>query len=130
MTLDRHLAALDLLRDRPFGDHAHHLAELATDADPDGFADAEQAEAERTALAGLLAARWGPPERLGLGSLLVRAERGERIPAPWGLLSESVPDVELWRAEGRWIALGLLGLLGTGEGEHRLLVCVTTVDPP
>ncbi|MEU6932677.1 hypothetical protein AB0A05_26370 [Streptomyces sp. NPDC046374] len=123
MTLERHLAALDLLRARPFGERAHHLAELAP-ADP---AAAGQTEAERTALAGLLTARWGPPDRYGLGSLLLRAERGERIPEPWSLLSCSVPDVELWRAEGRWIALCLLG---AAEDTHRLLVCVTEVDPP
>ncbi|MEV7277800.1 hypothetical protein [Streptomyces sp. NPDC093111] len=127
MTPDRHLAALDLLRARPFGDRAHHLAELATGdaaADPD---PAGQAEAERTALAGLLAARWGPPDRLALGSLLLRAERGERMPEPWDLLSASVPDVELWRVERRWIALGLLAAAGD---TYRLLVCVTEVDPP
>ncbi|MEU8759344.1 hypothetical protein [Streptomyces sp. NPDC048659] len=123
MSLDRHLAALDLLRDRPFGDRAHHVAELAT-AVP---ADAGQAEAERTALAGLLAARWGPPDRLGLGTLALRAERGEPLPEPWALLSTAVPDVELWRVGGRWIALGLTG----AEGESpALLVCVTEVDPP
>ncbi|GAA2812632.1 hypothetical protein [Streptomyces showdoensis] len=127
MTLDRHLAALDLLRDRPFGDRAHHLAELAIGDTPGGAVDAEGADAERTALAGLLAARWGPPDRLGLGSLLLRAERGERMAEPWGLLSTSVPDVELWRAEGRWIALGLVG---AAEDAYRLLVCVTEVDPP
>ncbi|MFC8507917.1 hypothetical protein ACFU3J_31015 [Streptomyces sp. NPDC057411] len=126
MSLDRHLAALDLLRARPFGDRAHHLAELAVETAPGSPADAEQAEAERTALAGLLAARWGPPDHVGLGSLLLRAERGERIPQPWDLLSETVPEVELWRVEGRWLALGL----PAGDETYRLLVCVTTVDPP
>ncbi|MFJ6354566.1 hypothetical protein ACIQKB_34580 [Streptomyces sp. NPDC092046] len=127
MPLDRHLAALDLMRARPFGDRAHHVAELAPGDAPRDPATAERAEAERTALAGLLAARWGPPDRFGLGSLLLRAERGERIPEPWDLLSSSVPDVELWRVEGRWIALGLLG---AAEDAYRLLVCVTDVDPP
>ncbi|MET9952701.1 hypothetical protein ABZ135_14290 [Streptomyces sp. NPDC006339] len=122
MTLARHVATLDLLRGRPFRDGGHHLAELAA-AD----ASEEQTEAERAALAELLAARWGPPDRLGLGSLPLRAERGERIPAPWDLLGEAVPDVELWRADGRWIALGLVR---SAEDAYRILVCVTAVDPP
>lgn len=123
MTLDRHLAALDLLRARPFGAHGHHLAELA----PGDSADPEQAEAERTALTELLAARWGPPDHVGLASLLLRAERGEPIPEPWHLLSASLPDVELWRVEGRWVALGLIG---AAEDAYRLVVCVTVIDPP
>ncbi|MER8045532.1 hypothetical protein [Streptomyces sp. NPDC094032] len=127
MTLERHLAALDRLRARPFGDGAHHLAELATGDAPADATDAEQAEAERAALAGLLTARWGPPDRFALGTLLLRADRGERLPQPWDLLSASVPDVELWRVERRWIALGLLGAAGDA---YRLLVCVTEVDPP
>ncbi|GAA3398168.1 hypothetical protein [Streptomyces roseoviridis] len=122
MTLARHVATLDLLRGRPFRDGGHHLAELAA-AD----ASEEQTEAERTALAELLAARWGPPDRLGLGTLLLRAERGERIPAPWDLLSETAADIELWRADGRWIALGVVR---AAEDTHRILVCVTAVDPP
>ncbi|MFJ7066130.1 hypothetical protein [Streptomyces sp. NPDC101115] len=122
MTLARHVAALDLLRGRPFRDGGHHLAELSA-AD----ASEEQTEAERTALAGRLADRWGPPQHIGLGSLLLRSERGEHIPAPWDLLSETAADVELWRADGRWI---VLGVVRTGEDEHRILVCVTAVDPP
>ncbi|MFJ3905586.1 hypothetical protein [Streptomyces sp. NPDC090025] len=121
-TLARHVAALDLLRGRPFRDGGHHLAELAP-ADP----SEEQAEAERTALGGLLTGRWGPPQHLGLGSIPLRAARGEHIPRPWDLLGDAVPDIELWRAEGRWIALGVVR---TAQDEHRILVCVTTVDPP
>ncbi|MEV5972791.1 hypothetical protein [Streptomyces sp. NPDC051921] len=121
MSLARHVETVDLLRGRPFRDGGHHLTELAA-AD----ASESQAEAERTALADLLAARWGPPQHLGLGTVRLRAARGEHIPAPWDLLS-AAPDVELWRTDGRWI---VLGVVRATQEEHRILVCVTVVDPP
>ncbi|MFG3346417.1 hypothetical protein ACGF1Z_15290 [Streptomyces sp. NPDC048018] len=122
MSLARHVETVDLLRGRPFRDGGHHLTELAA-AD----ASEEQTEAERSALAGHLAARWGPPQHVGLGTVRLRAARGEPVPAPWDLVSAAAPDVELWRTDGRWIALGVVRAT---EDEHRILLCVTVVDPP
>ncbi|MGW2204668.1 hypothetical protein [Streptomyces sp. NPDC001774] len=122
MTLARHLAVLDLLRARPFPEEGYHLTELAI-AEP----TEEQAEAEREALALLLETRWGPPQLVSLHSLLARAGAGEDIPRPWALICASVPDIQLWRVDTRWI---VLGLTRRGEDGHALLACVTEVDPP
>ncbi|WP_137990702.1 hypothetical protein [Streptomyces vilmorinianum] len=122
MTLAQHLATVDLLRARAFPADGYHLAELAVE-DP----RAEQAEAEREALALLLADRWGPPDHLGLYGLLHRYGAGEAIPRPWDLLCTALPEVQLWRADGRWIVLGTPEEAGAPA---RLLVCVTEVDPP
>ncbi|MCT4353651.1 hypothetical protein M5362_10980 [Streptomyces sp. Je 1-79] len=122
MTLAQHLAALELLRARAFPEEGYHLAELAVEEPTE-----EQAEAEREALALLLGSRWGPPRLVSLYSLLARAGGGEEIPAPWGLLCASVPDIQLWRVDARWVALAHARL---GEDGHGLLACVTEVDPP
>ncbi|MEU6880031.1 hypothetical protein [Streptomyces sp. NPDC046712] len=122
MTLAQHLATVDLLRARAFPADGYHLTELAL-ADP----REEQAEAEREALALLFAARWGPPDHIGLFGLLHRYGAGEEIPRPWDLLCTTVPDVQVWRVDGRWIVLGAPEEGGAGV---RLLVCVTEVDPP
>lgn len=122
MTLARHLAALDLLRARPFPEEGYHLTELAVEEPTE-----EQAEAEREALALLLETRWGPPRLVSLYSLVARTGSGEEIPEPWGLICASVPDIQLWRVDARWIALGLTRRGADGPG---LLACVTGVDPP
>ncbi|MGA4843356.1 hypothetical protein [Streptomyces sp. G45] len=141
-----HLAVIDLLCARDFP-RAHggsdtgsagpgfHLAELGAyvpdaDADPAAHDDAElQYEAERDALAVLLSDRWGEPQVFALTSVLVRALAGEEdLPEPWASVSETVPDVHLWRADGRWIALGV-----ARRSERRgvgLVAVVTEVDPP
>ncbi|MFH8793247.1 hypothetical protein [Streptomyces sp. NPDC017941] len=141
-----HIAAIDLLRARGFpeasgrsefgyGGPGYHIAELATQDqlwDDDGTAHGEteeQYEAERDALTVLLAQRWGEPQHFSLASALLRAmARPAEIPDPWATLSESVPDLHLWRAEERWIALGV-----ARWGERRalqLVAVVTEVDPP
>jgi hypothetical protein len=122
MTLAQHLTALDLLRVRAFPAEGFHMTELSVE-DP----TEEQAEAEREALALLLEVRWGPPDLLGLYGLLARAEAGEAIPQPWSLICASVPDIQLWRVDARWVALGLAPC---GEGEFRLLAWVTETEPP
>ncbi|MFD7320291.1 hypothetical protein ACFV9D_04245 [Streptomyces sp. NPDC059875] len=122
MTLAQHLTALELLRARAFPAEGYHLTELAVE-DP----TEEQAEAEREALAILLQARWGPPRLVGLYGLLARAGAGEAIPEPWARICTSVPDVQLWRVDARWV---VLGLAPCGEGEFRLLAWATEVDPP
>lgn len=146
-----HLAAIDLLRARDFpaapgrsehgyGGPGFHVAELATHDqlwDDDGTAHEEteaQCEAERDALAVLLTERWGEPQVFGLTGVLIRVMAqeadgaGEPIPDPWATLSESVPDLHLWRVDGHWIALGV-----ARWGERlavQLLAVITVVDPP
>ncbi|MGW2561515.1 hypothetical protein ACWCXB_20110 [Streptomyces sp. NPDC001514] len=145
MTIARHLATIDLLRARPFpaepgrsdvGDSGpgFHMAELSRSED--FWEDRsrweiveEQYEAEREALALLLSERWGEAQVFGLGSLLARSiEDGEEIPEPWGTLSNSVPDVHLWRVDGRWVVLGVSQQ--DPELPFQLLAVVTETDPP
>lgn len=145
MTTARHLATIDLLRSRPFpgqrgrsdaGDSGpgYHVAELSTSEDfweDDGTRRElveEQYEAERDALAVVLGARWGEPHIFSLWSLQERGMEGEEIPEPWSVLAASVPDVHLWRAEERWIALGVSQW--DKELPFQLLAVVTEVDPP
>ncbi|MEU8528494.1 MULTISPECIES: hypothetical protein [Streptomyces] len=145
MTAARHLATLDLLRTRAFPDRrgrsdvgesgpGFHVAELSTSddfRDDDGSCREdveEQWEAEREGLALLLTVRWGEPQVFSLDSLLTRGFAGEHIPDPWDLLCNAVPDVHLWRVDGRWIVLGVA--YGDKEMPLRLVAAVTTVDPP
>ncbi|MFG2759453.1 hypothetical protein [Streptomyces wuyuanensis] len=144
MTIAGHLAAIDLLRSRPFpaqsvrsevGTSApgYHTAELSTSEEfRDGGSQpevvGEQYEAEREALATVLSARWGRPQVFGLGSVLIRSVEEEHIPEPWGMLSASVPDVHLWHVDGRWVVLGVPKW--DTESPYRLLAVVTDVDPP
>lgn len=148
-----HIAAIDLLRARAFpeapgrsehgfGGPGFHVAELSTHDqlwDDDGTAHEEtelRFEAERDALTVLLSERWGAPQVFSLTSVLVHLlaqevdGAGEPVPEPWATLSESVPDLHLWRAEadGRWIALGV-----ARWGERRalqLVAVITDIDPP
>ncbi|MET9432188.1 MULTISPECIES: hypothetical protein [unclassified Streptomyces] len=145
MTTARHLTTIDLLRSRPFpgqrgrsdvGDSGpgYHIAELGTSEDfwdDDGTRRAlveEQYEAERDALAVLLTARWGEPQTFSLWSVFDRGMAGEEIPDPWDILSSSVPDLHLWRADGLWIALGVSQW--DKELPFQLLAVVTETDPP
>lgn len=131
------------------GGPGYHVAELLTQDqlwDDDGTAHEETEEwyeAERDALTVLLTKRWGEPQRFSLASVLLRViaqeERGaegaegmggvaEPVPDPWATLSESVPDLHLWRTEDHWIALGV-----ARWGARRalqLVAVVTEVDPP
>ncbi|QGV81793.1 hypothetical protein [Streptomyces ficellus] len=145
MTTARHLATIDRLRTLPFparsgdpeagrGGADYHLAELATSEDfweDDGTrreAVEEQYEAERDALAALLTTRWGEPQVFSLWSLFERCANGEEVPEPWRTLSQSVPDVHLWRVDEHWIALGVSQW--DGELPFQLLAAVTPTDPP
>ncbi|MET9802873.1 hypothetical protein [Streptomyces sp. NPDC006368] len=145
MTTARHLVTIDQLRSRPFpgrrgrsdvGDSGpgYHIVELATSEEfweDDGTRRelvADQYEAERDALAALLGGRWGQAQVFSLWSLLRRGMEGEEIPEPWSVLSGSVPDVHLWRADGHWIALGVSQW--DKELPFQLLVVVTEIDPP
>ncbi|MEV4334971.1 hypothetical protein AB0K02_31395 [Streptomyces sp. NPDC049597] len=144
MTTAQHLAAIDLLRGRAFparrgrsefGDSGpgYHLARLPT-AGEDGQEcgrrqeeAADQCRAEREALADALSTRWGQPQRVSLWSVSVRSIAGEDIPQPWEELGQVADDLDLWRVEGHWIAVGV----ARGD-EHRweLLAVVTQTDPP
>ncbi|MER6995992.1 hypothetical protein [Streptomyces sp. NPDC000410] len=144
MTLARHLATIDLLRSRAFparsgrsdvGDSGpgFHTAELSTSEDfweDRSHMDLveEQYEAEREALAALLTGRWGEPQTVSLSSLFTRSSEGEEIPQPWDFLSACVPDVHLWRVDGRWVLLGVSKW--DTELPYQLLAVVTETDPP
>ncbi|GHH85107.1 hypothetical protein GCM10018793_51800 [Streptomyces sulfonofaciens] len=151
MSAAPHLATVDLLCAREFpaehggsdlgrGGPGYHLAEWAAGGGPAGEAEddagctarqaaEEQCEAERDGLTARLTERWGAPQVFGLGGVLLRAmEYGERIPEPWAYLSAHAPDVYLWRADGRWIALAVSRL--DPSRPPALLAAVTEVDPP
>ncbi|GHE43171.1 hypothetical protein GCM10018785_11070 [Streptomyces longispororuber] len=140
------LATIDLLRARGFPEApgrsgvgragpGFHLAELRTyepgeDDDGTAYADAEeQYEAERDALAVLLDGRWGPAQVFSLAGAFARhVAEAPDVPEPWASVSETVPDVHLWRAGQQWIAVGVARW---GErGALQLLALVTEVDPP
>ncbi|MEV6755350.1 hypothetical protein [Streptomyces sp. NPDC051214] len=116
-------------------------------------ATSDQYDAERDALTVLLAERWGAPQIFSLASVFERTQGGaygyddydrdgdngdeaaegetveaEDIPEPWGSLSSSVPDLHLWRAGGRWIALGVSQW--DKELPFQLLAVITEIDPP
>lgn len=145
MTTARHLATIDRLRSRPFPGESgrtdvgysgvgYHIAELATSEEfweDDGTRREiveDQYDAERDALAMLLTARWGEPQVFSLWSVFDRGMAGEEIPDPWDALSQSVPDVHLWRADGQWIALGVSHW--DKELPFQLVTAVTEIDPP
>jgi hypothetical protein len=141
MSTAQHLATIELLRSRSFprqrgpsdvgtSGPGYHLAELSAGEAPAGDdqqGDDQQA-AEHEALAALLTARYGEPRQVGLLGARVRLERGEEIPAPWYELSVGPGYVQLWRIQGRWLALALAE--GNGEYPSRLLAAVTETDPP
>ncbi|MER7110699.1 hypothetical protein [Streptomyces sp. NPDC000229] len=145
MTTARHLATIDQLRSLPFPAESgrtalgysgvgYHIVELTTSEDfwdDDGTRREiveDQYEAERDALATLLTARWGEPQVFSLWSVFDRSMAGEEIPDPWGGLSQSVPDVHLWRVEEHWIALGVSQW--DKELPFQLVAAVTETDPP
>lgn len=153
MSTALHLARIERLCAREFpaqhgrsdlgpGGPGYHLAELSADRVPEetaepGEADdpalrelvVEQCEAERDGLTRLLAARWGEPDTMGLGGVLLRVlEHGEDIPEPWASLSARVPDVHLWHTAGRWVALGVARL--DPAQPPCLVATVTDIDPP
>ncbi|MGH3314260.1 MAG: hypothetical protein ACRDP3_27360 [Streptomyces sp.] len=143
--LAHHLATIDLLCARAFpaqrgrsaavvSGPGFHIAELATsesfwDDEGTGRREAEeQYEAECGGLSALLTGRWGEPQIFSLRSTLIRSMEGEEMPEPWHELSGSVPYLEVWRAEGRWIALGVSQQ--DDELPFQLLAAVTANDPP
>ncbi|TGB12042.1 hypothetical protein [Streptomyces sp. MZ04] len=151
MSTAQHLATIDLLCSREFpaeygrsdagaGGPGYHIAELLTSEefwDDDGTRreeTEEQYEAERDGLSVLLADRWGAPAVFGLSSLFERTlsageeGTGDEIPEPWCSLSSLVPDLHLWQADGRWVALGVSQW--DKELPFQLIAVVTEIDPP
>ncbi len=141
----QHLATIDLLRARPFparrsrsarvtSGPGYHLADLVTSEEfweDDGTArlDAlEECEAECGALSAVLAERWGEPQQMSLWSTLVRGGEGVPVPQPWLELSAAAACLELWRADGRWIALAVCQQ--GAELPFQLVAAVTVNDPP
>ncbi|MFB7517182.1 hypothetical protein [Streptomyces sp. NPDC056144] len=124
MTTTRQLATIDELRARFAGaDAGVLLTELpTTGGEPSGI-DAEQCEAERDGLVALLAARWGPPRELDLWPLLE-----ESLPGTWTVVAGHCPELSVWWEGGRWTGIGISRW--GGDPPHRLLVVVTTADPP
>ncbi|WP_200300826.1 hypothetical protein [Streptomyces adelaidensis] len=145
MTIARHLVTIDRLCSEEFpaahgrsgtgvAGPGYRLAELATSTDfweDDGTEREEtetQFEADRDALSQRLAERWGPPDVFSLWSVSSRYLEGEDIAEPWGPLSSHVPDVHLWRADGRWVALGVSQW--DKELPFQLVALITEIDPP
>lgn len=126
-----HLAAIDLLRARDFPDRrgvvgavesgpGFHVADLLVseafwDADVERLIEVEEEfEAELRVLVQVLSLRWGDPEVLDLTDHLERQAMGEPVPEPLRSLCGYVGRVHGWRADGRWIGLGL------GQGDREL----------
>ncbi|MCF3961621.1 hypothetical protein [Streptomyces fuscigenes] len=111
-----------------------HWAELGGTALWEGdVADAEERkgclDAECQGLVRALARKWeAEPETFGLMSLLMRDAGGEELPEPWDLLGRSVPELNVWHVEGRWIGIGVSGL--AQDHEQALIAVVTGTDPP
>ncbi|MFH8410667.1 hypothetical protein ACH4FX_38740 [Streptomyces sp. NPDC018019] len=133
VTTAQHLTAIDILRDREFpaepvrsamvesgpGFHVAHLRadEQLWDADPVDVAEtAQEYRAELEGLISALCLRWGEPEVLDLAEHLERVAMGMPVRPPLDVLCGQVPRVHAWRADGRWIAVGL------GEGDSEMPV--------
>ncbi|MCA1216868.1 hypothetical protein [Streptomyces sp. 8L] len=138
-------AAVEQLRTRAFPERraragavvsgpAYHWAELAVTPVWDGdIADREAEKAEQEdqcdALVETLTGLWGAaPQTFSLMSLSLREAQGEELPEPWSLLGRSLPELNLWQVEGRWIGIGVAGL--SDDHERVLVAVVTEIDPP
>ncbi|GGX17229.1 hypothetical protein [Streptomyces chryseus] len=146
MSTARYLALIDdLLRTREFpaqrrrtatgfSGPGYHTAELSGAGEPGGEDAAERVEAreqcvaEHDALVAVLDGRWGEAQVFSLWSLLERSIGGEAVPAPWDELSAGFDSLHLWRADGRWIAVGLA--LEAEGPSYALAAVVTGIDPP
>lgn len=126
-----HVATIDQLRARDFpaqrtadgwvaSGPGFHVADLRVSED---FWDAdltrveevlEEFEAELGALVQVLTLRWGAPEVLDLTASLERSAMGEPVPPPLDTLCGYVPELRLWRLDGRWVGLGV------GQGDREL----------
>ncbi|AXG52597.1 hypothetical protein SLCG_1442 [Streptomyces lincolnensis] len=106
-----------------------HGSRTGDQADRPDTVDDVQAWKEHITL--LLDGRWGPQQLpWGLGTLVLRIERGEEIPESWATMSALVDELNLWQPHGtdRWVALGVADR--DPADEARLLALVTETDPP
>ena len=109
MDLTAHLTAIDLLRARP----GCHVIDLQVSDDfwaDDGtrrHQSLDDFEAGCQALVLLLTERWGEPEVLDLAGHLELLSAGEHVIPPLDILCGHVPELYLWRADGRWTAIGI-----------------------
>ncbi|MFE1931730.1 hypothetical protein ACFW95_15425 [Streptomyces sp. NPDC059474] len=126
-----HVATIDELRARDFparratdgqvaSGPGFHVADLRVSED---FWDAdltrieevlEEFEAELSVLVQLLTLRWGAPDVLDLTDSLERSAMGEPVPPPLDTLCGYVPELCVWRVDGRWVGLGV------GQGDREL----------
>ncbi|WP_039936519.1 hypothetical protein [Streptomyces himastatinicus] len=119
-----HLATIDALRARDFPAQRRgpgfHVADLRVSED---FWDAdltrveevlEEFEAELGVLVQVLTLRWGDPRVLDLADVLERSAMGEPVPPPLDDLCGYVPELYVWRVDGRWVGLGV------GQGDREL----------
>ncbi|MCW2873851.1 hypothetical protein [Actinacidiphila oryziradicis] len=129
MDLAAHLSAIDLLRARP----GCHITDLQISED---FWEDDGSRRPRVrndfgagcqALVDLLTERWGEPEVLDLGGHLEQLVAGERVAPPLDALCGYVPELYLWRPDGRWTAIGV----GQGGEElpFQLVAAVSDGDP-
>ncbi|MBV1944952.1 hypothetical protein [Streptomyces sp. BV129] len=123
----RHLAAIDRLRarDLPPGGAGHHTVELETGR-PGTASD--DFHAVREAMAQRLGARWGEAPPWGQLTLRLRLSRGERIPEPWATLCLRTDELDVWRTEEVWLAVGVADR-DEADAIH-LLATVTRTPPP
>jgi hypothetical protein len=145
MTTAHHLRLIDGMRTRKFpaerilsgsevSGPGYHTASLH--ADFDRWDDDEvgrlerraQCLAEHDALLTLLTGRWGEPQTVSLWSAQERMMAGEEVPEAWAETVAGCEYLQLWRIEGRWVAMGLY-LEEEGPG-CELSVVVTEIDPP
>ena len=119
-----HLATIEALRAREVPAQRRgpglHVADLRVSED---FWDAdltrveevlEEFEAELSVLVQVLTLRWGTPDVLDLMDVLERSAMGEPVPPPLDALCGYVPELYVWRLDGRWIGLGV------GQGDREL----------
>ncbi|MFC9947769.1 hypothetical protein [Streptomyces pratensis] len=145
MTTAHHLRLIDGMRIKDFptarvpsgsgvsGPGYHTALLLSEDGHEEGDG-ADQLErrvqclAEHDALLTLLTLRWGEPQVVSLWSAQERMTAGEAIAEPWAEPVAGCDYLQLWRAEGRWIAVVLYQ---EDDGPAcELGVLVTVVDPP
>lgn len=124
MTITTHLATIERIcsegptrQEELSGLHmpgpGYSIAELQTSADygdADGAAKEAimaQYELDRNAVSALLTERWGNPDAVDLWSIAEQSMGGADIPEPWDSLSMHLVDVEVWRVNGHWVALGI-----------------------
>ncbi|MFE4868069.1 hypothetical protein [Streptomyces sp. NPDC056682] len=144
MTTALYLQRIDWLRSREFPQErsrsssgvsgpGYHSSCLSADEEEwedltERLAKRAQCVADHDALVAELTRRWEEPQWISLWGAQARMVAGEVIPEPWAEFAVGFDFLNLWRVDGRWIAVGL-DLEEEGPG-WDLSVTVTEVDPP